>query len=124
MNSLIDKGKVVDKISDLFLDKYEVKANSDLTEFYKEVLKIVVNEKSQSNWISIKDRLPEDDSKYMVWYGEFEICEFDAESQTFGYTYEDYDEMYSHLVCWDDCINEKVTHWAYLPEPPKESSNE
>ena len=124
MSSLINKGKVADKISDLFLDKYEVKANSDLTEFYKKVLKIVVNEKSQSNWISIKDRLPEDDGKYMVWYGEFEICEFDAESQTFGYTYEDYDEMYSHLVCWDDCINKKVTHWAYLPEPPKESSNE
>lgn len=40
MSSLIDKGKVADKISDLFLDKYEAKANSDLMEFYKEVLKI------------------------------------------------------------------------------------
>lgn len=75
---------------------------------------------ADSGWISVKDRLPEDDGKYMVWYkGEADICEFDTDSQTFGYTYDDYDEMYSHLVCWDDGMNKDVTHWQHLPERPK-----
>lgn len=73
-----------------------------------------------SEWISVKDRLPESDSKYMVWYkGELDICEFNTDSQTFGYTYDDYDEMYSHLVCWDDGMDKYVTHWMPLPEPPE-----
>ena len=67
MGRLIDKGKVVDKISDLFLDKYEEKASSDLTEFYKEVLKILINEKGQSDWISVKDRLPEPSEKGLAY---------------------------------------------------------
>ena len=76
-------------------------------------------------WISVKDRLPEDDGKYMVWYkGELDICEFDVESQTFGYTYDDYDEMYSHLVCWDDGMDKDITHWMPLPELPKDGDTE
>lgn len=74
-----------------------------------------------NQWISVKDRLPEDDGKYMVWYkGELDICEFAAESQTFGYTCDDYDEMYSHLVYWDDGMDKDITHWLPLPEPPKD----
>lgn len=72
-----------------------------------------------NGWISVKDRLPEDDGKYVVWSdGELNICEYDVESQTFGDTFYDYDEMYSKLLCWDDDINKFVTHW--LPtKPPK-----
>lgn len=88
-----------------------------VVEFAKEY---AVEAEPDNGWISVKDRLPEDDGKYMVWYkGECEICEFDTDSQTFGYTYDDYDEMYSHLVCWDDGIHKDVTHWRLLPEPPK-----
>lgn len=75
---------------------------------------------SKTPWISVKDRLPEADGKYMVWRdGEWEICEFDAEYQRFGYTYEDYDEMYSRLIQWDDNIHDDVTHWMPLPKKPK-----
>jgi hypothetical protein len=35
MSDLISKKQMVDKIEDLFLDKYEEKANSDLTGFFK-----------------------------------------------------------------------------------------
>ena len=119
MSSLIDKGKVADKISDLFLGNYQ-NPSKELETFYKEVLKIVVNAETQGEWISVKDRLPEDDGKYMICCKyDFEICEFDAESQTFGYTYDEYDEMYSRLVCWDDYINKKVTHWMPLPQKPE-----
>lgn len=64
---MISKKQMVEKINDLFLDKYEVKANSDLTEFYKEVLKILINEKGQSKWISVKDRLPEPSEKVLTY---------------------------------------------------------
>lgn len=79
-----------------------------------------------NGWISVKDRYPEDDGKYMVWYKgewdacEFDVCEFDVDSKTFGFTYDDYDEMNSPLVCWDDDMDKYVTHWRPLPEPPKE----
>lgn len=80
--------------------------------------------KPVNGWISVKDRVPENDGKYMVLYkGELDICEFDTDSQTFGYTYDDYDEMYSHLVCWDDCMDKYVTHWMPLPELPKEDKD-
>ena len=66
MSSLIDKGKIADKISDLFLDNYP-NPSKELETFYKEVLKIVVNEKGQSNWISVKERLPEPSEKVLTY---------------------------------------------------------
>jgi len=98
--------------------------DNELSKHQKEMPKIVeyidcLRSLPVNRWISVKERLPEDDGKYMVWYkGELDICEFDAESQKFGYTYDDYDEMYSHLVCWDDGIDKDITHWMPLPEPP------
>lgn len=106
--------------------------NQTIQEVVKTVIgnvKITAHEPASDDqpvkWISVKDRLPEDDGKYMVWYkGELDICEFDVESQTFGYTYDDYDEMYSHLVCWDDGMDKDITHWMPLPEPPKDGDTE
>lgn len=77
--------------------------------------------------ISVKDRLPTGDDRYLVWpniHGEWEIHSFDTASQTFGDTYEDFDEMYHRLLCWDDYINKFVTHWMPLPKVPKESDAE
>lgn len=65
MGNLIDKGKVADKISDLFLDNYP-DPSKELETFYKEVLKIVVNEEGQP-WISVKDRLPEPSEKVLTY---------------------------------------------------------
>lgn len=66
MSSLIDKGKVTDKINDLFLDNYP-NPSKELETFYKEVLKIVVNEKDQFNWISVKNRLPEPSARVLTY---------------------------------------------------------
>ena len=98
--------------------------NYDFTEYadYSNVIDMIddaptVDVEPVKGWISVKERLPKNDGEYIVWYrGKLEICEFNVESQTFGYTYDDYDEMYSHLVYWDDI--EGVTHWMSLPEPP------
>lgn len=106
MSDWISKRQMVDKIEDLFLDKYEEKANSDLTGFFKEVLKILVNDKGQP-WISVKDRLPDEIGKVLVidngkvdinsWAGKYE-----------GWYY----------------ANKNITHWMPFPEPPKENNND
>lgn len=59
----------------------------------------------KSEWISVKDRLPEDDKQVIGWMPD----------QYKFMTYEDdtgvwYDEEY---------INWEVTHWMPLPELPK-----
>lgn len=117
---LIDKDKLIKKIK----AEIDAWAWSRMCMTADELLKTIEEFEEEAElvdrWISVKDRLPEDDGEYMVWYkGECEKCEFDTDSQTFGYTYDDYDEMYSHLVCWDDGINKEVTHWQFLPKPPK-----
>lgn len=72
------------------------------------------------DWISVKDRLPEDDATYLVYgrngYGiVFAVYYSDGEWLT-------WDEWNT----WDDLTNitRFVTHWMPLPEPPKEEENE
>lgn len=53
-------------------------------------------------WISVEDRLPEEDQKVLA---------YTAESQG---TFEEY------RLCFGWAIKGRVTHWMPLPEPPKE----
>ena len=111
IDSLINKAPTAEEAKVLFTAKDVIYSQQ----------RYVMDVQPVKQWISVKDRLPDDNGKYMVWYkGELDICEFDVESLTFGYTYDDYDEMYSHLVCWDDGMDKDITHWMHLPEPPKD----
>ena len=64
MNNLIDKGKVADKMNDLLFDNYP-NPSEELETFYKEVLKIVVNEEGQP-WVSICDDLPPEGTTVLI----------------------------------------------------------
>lgn len=110
MTDLISKRQMVEKINDLFLDKYEAKANSDLTEFYKEVLKILINEKGQSNWISVKDRLPDKDGKYLVC-GKVALSDIHGEPIRLV--------RFTERKEWLTSLS--VKYWMLLPELPKEN---
>lgn len=63
------------------------------------------------DWISVKDRMPEDDATYLV-YGR----------NGYGIVFAVYYGDGEWLTC-DDLTNitRFVTHWMPLPEPPKEA---
>ena len=107
-------------------------------------------------WISVKDRLPEENEYVMIWCGECQIAriekgiseeqrramkrgELDDPCET-GWTlssgyftlkrsqsYKACDEQGNNRVsyCWYanggpmKWFGQEVTHWAYLPQPPK-----
>lgn len=115
-NSLIDKGKVADKISDLFLDNYP-NPSKDLETFYKEVLKIVVNEEGQP-WVSAKHELPKNNEEVLVWFEYFRYGEYNRLFQTWGIGeyFEKYDDwMINHETGWHKL---RVIAWLPIPEPP------
>ena len=77
-------------------------------------------------WISVKDRLPEENGSYLVFYHEWS-------DGSFLPTYEDCairvmrfldSRKWRYPVCVDKrCeadTHREVTHWMPLPEPPKE----
>lgn len=60
------------------------------------------------NWISVKERLPQDEESVLVWgCGFIEIGWYDASDKCWCTDDFDYDD-------------DQVTHWMPLPEPPKE----
>lgn len=78
-------------------------------------------------WISVKDRLPEKDGKYLVCVGDsgyYKIAAFSTDKtkeNTYterGYGWSDYDCDYGFYEV------KRVTHWMPLPEPPKEVSGD
>lgn len=63
------------------------------------------NQVSSSKWISVKDRLPEDDCPVLV---------------TCGKGYRSFIARYDHVwKCWKVSHTLRITHWMPLPEPPK-----
>ena len=62
----------------------------------------------KTEWISVKDRLPDKPEEYIVWGGQFvtTLQFFDGEWQ-------------SEFVPSKYLDQSKITHWMPLPEPPK-----
>ena len=67
-------------------------------------------------WISVKDRLPEDEELYLICtesnFGKIDIAYY----QPIGDKFSNYEPF------WQGKSNRstRVTHWMPLPEPPKE----
>lgn len=74
-----------------------------------------------SEWVSVKDRLPEKSGRYLVYYkyhifddiyGEyFAVVYYSAKHEAFN--------AYDNLDSAEGAIDD-FTHWAFLPEPPIE----
>jgi len=66
-----------------------------------------------SEWISVKDRLPQEDDPVLVW----DIASPYSEFVDIGY----YDPHSAPDTGWrcNEYMNRSVTHWMPLPEPPQ-----
>jgi hypothetical protein len=66
-------------------------------------------QKRQSNWVSVKDKLPETTGRYLIYFPERSSSPMDAifnvHEKTWG---RDFDRT------------EYVTHWMPIPEPPQD----
>lgn len=72
--------------------------------------KLIANGVTVQEWISVKDRLPEEKVNCIVHY---------------KHAYCDNDDYWAIGICFYDGdkfqigLAYKVTHWQYLPQPPK-----
>lgn len=66
-----------------------------------------------SEWISVKDRLPEFGQAVLIYteYGKYDVCDIARDS--------DGDIMWHNFIR-PRHTNGSVTHWQPLPKPPKE----
>lgn len=64
----------------------------------------------ESGWISVKERLPEDNAYYLVWRKGWQIPSIMKCRRKAGFN--------THMAYGD------VTHWMPLPEPPGEEGND
>ena len=71
-------------------------------------------------WISVKDRLPENNRFVLVCNddGHMMVAQYIEETAQWQYKYINYD-----VDVWDDEEQGPVCWWAELPEPPKESED-
>lgn len=69
-----------------------------------------------AEWISVKDRLPEDADDVLCWYEYYRFGNYNRMFETYGigYCYNGY---------WGGEVSNgakaKVLYWMPLPEPPK-----
>lgn len=66
-----------------------------------------------SEWVSVKDRLPDEKGRYLV---AFYPCQWDHVSKTALYTGID---TFRGKAAWAKRKYQKVTHWMPLPQPPE-----
>lgn len=72
---------------------------------------LIANGVTVQEWISVKDRLPEEGQWVLVYYGNFYGCIMNVFEYTDG--------------IWRDAYRNSeepgfITHWMPLPEPPKD----
>ena len=68
---------------------------------------LIANGVTVQEWISVKDRLPEESGEYLAYCGEYDgICVL-------------YYEVLKTKGKWRTKWKDDVTHWMPLPEPPK-----
>ena len=97
------------KLIELFYDN-NVWCDQKIEGLADDVMYIIANGVTVQEWISVDDRLPEEKVDCIVHY---------------KHAYCDNDDYWAIGICFYDGekfqmdLSYKVTHWQYLPQPPK-----
>ncbi len=70
-----------------------------------------------TNWISVKDRLPEKSGEYLVAFHPCYWKQIEYDTIAVGL------DTFRGKTSWAKKKYQFVTHWAPLPEPPKEGES-
>lgn len=73
-----------------------------------------ITELEKYQWVSVDDKLPEDSGEYMVYI----VANNEPKNKSIITLY--YTNLSKRFVYYDNDNIFTVTHWCYLPEPPKE----
>ena len=76
----------------------------------------------QPQWVSVKDRMPEDKSVQGNAGMVQVLCFFKFGDIRMCYYGKDHWQDEPHFNWAGSVVDEYVTHWQYMPEPPKEVS--
>ena len=63
-------------------------------------------------WVSVKDRLPEERGRYLCWFGKNTLC-VGADIATY------LPEWHGFGILETDTVLQNVTHWMPLPKQPE-----
>lgn len=122
MTELISKESILQVIKDRIesieeafgISHYERSMKSD---YLLDILCDLECIKPVNQWISIKDRLPENGEDVLCWYEYFRYGNYNRLFQTYGIGY----QFNGH---WSGEVGQgrqtRVIAWQPLPEPPKE----
>lgn len=94
---------IVEKLVDLFYDN-NVRCDQKIEGLADDVIDIIDNDLTVQEWVSVKDRLPEENTTVIVATDNGVVFQC-------LYSYDGWD-------LWDD-NDVNITHWQYLPQPPK-----
>ena len=62
-----------------------------------------------NEWVSVEDRLPENDADVLMWRGKWKIAEAGTYRNARFWVYDEIGDSY---------VADDITHWMHLPAPP------
>lgn len=68
-------------------------------------------------WISVKDKLPEEEGFYMTKTNTISMTPSIKIEKRYYKTYKNHLEI--EVPAWGTMSDQRVTHWMPLPDPPK-----
>ena len=100
---------VREKLVELFYEN-NVRCDQKIEGLADDVIDIIDHGVTAQEWVSVKDRLPEEKVNCIVYY-QHAYCDNDG-YWAIGFCFSDGEKFRIDLLY-------KVTHWMPLPEPPK-----
>ena len=94
---------IVEKLVELFYDN-NVRCDQKIEGLADDVIDIIANGLTVKEWVSVKDRLPEENTTVIVATDNGIVFQC-------LYSYDGWD-------LWDD-NDVNITHWQPMPQPPK-----